>query len=156
MSARAAALRIAADIVHDAIAAGDRAEVMAPVEGEKGRAEVVESRDALYEDPAEWMRERAAREDDEGEAPHLEALALLSIAREDHLPNDFVEAPLIVAEAQVQATLALAAEQRTANLIAYVQLLSNVGLHDGVLEPEQQERHDRAARVVRERLGLDA
>lgn len=55
----AAALRFAADVVESAIAAGDIAEVAAPVEGEQGRATAVQSRDDFYEDPAGWLRRTA-------------------------------------------------------------------------------------------------
>jgi hypothetical protein len=52
----AAALRMAADKIEGAIAAGDIAECAAPVEGESGRYEAVQSRDLAQEDPAEWLR----------------------------------------------------------------------------------------------------
>jgi len=52
----AAALRFAADILEGAIAAGDVAEVAAPVEGSVGRSEAVAARDDIYEDPAAWLR----------------------------------------------------------------------------------------------------
>lgn len=55
----AAALRLAADEAAGVIAAGDIAEVAAPVEGESGRGSAVANRDELYEDPAGWLRSRA-------------------------------------------------------------------------------------------------
>ena len=36
---------------------GDVAEVAAPVEGEVGRHTVIDRRDALYEEPHEWLRQ---------------------------------------------------------------------------------------------------
>jgi hypothetical protein len=42
------------------ISRGDVAEVAAPVPGECGRNEAVYNRDVLYEEPAAWIRERAA------------------------------------------------------------------------------------------------
>lgn len=55
----AAALRVAADLIDGVIAGGDIAECAAPVEGEQGREACIESRDALYEDPAGWLRNQA-------------------------------------------------------------------------------------------------
>ncbi len=55
----ASALRMAALELEAAIASGDIAECAAPVEGEQGRWQAVESRDEAYEDPAGWLRKRA-------------------------------------------------------------------------------------------------
>jgi hypothetical protein len=55
----ASALRMAALELEAMIAAGDVADVAAPVEGESGRAAAVEARDEIYNDPAGWLRERA-------------------------------------------------------------------------------------------------
>jgi len=57
----ALALEEAADEADGMIAAGDIAEVAAPVEGEYGRSEAVAARDSLYEDgPGDFLRARAA------------------------------------------------------------------------------------------------
>lgn len=58
---KAEALREAADEMEAVIADGDVAAVAAPVSGEVGRSAVVRKRDALYEEPHEWLREWAAR-----------------------------------------------------------------------------------------------
>jgi len=63
----AAALRTAALEMEATIAAGDIAEVAAPVEGESGRSEAVAARDEVYEDPAGWLRKRA--DEIEAESP---------------------------------------------------------------------------------------
>ena len=55
----AVALRLAADEIEGAIIGGDIAECAAPAPGERGRTSAVDSRDALYEDPAGWLRKRA-------------------------------------------------------------------------------------------------
>ena len=56
----AQALEEAADEADGVIAAGDIAEVAAPVEGESGRSEAVAARDSLYEDgPGDFLRARA-------------------------------------------------------------------------------------------------
>jgi len=56
----ALALEGAADEADGVIAAGDIAEVAAPVEGEYGRSEAVAARDSLYEDgPGDFLRARA-------------------------------------------------------------------------------------------------
>jgi len=57
---REAALNAAAFEAECIIADGDAAEAAAPVPGERGRGAVVDRRDALYEDPAAWLR-RIAR-----------------------------------------------------------------------------------------------
>lgn len=58
--AEQAAVQRAADEMAAVIAEGDIAEVAAPVPGEVGRSAVVSRRDALYEEPVEWLREYAA------------------------------------------------------------------------------------------------
>lgn len=57
--AGARALEKAADEMEFVIAEGDVAEVAAPVQGERGRDSVVARRDALYEEPHTWLRDRA-------------------------------------------------------------------------------------------------
>ena len=58
---RVEALREAADEMESVIADGDLAEVAAHVPGEVGRSNVVAARDALYEEPHEWLRAYADR-----------------------------------------------------------------------------------------------
>jgi hypothetical protein len=55
-----AGLLDAADEASATITAGDIAECAAHAPGESGRAGAVSARDSLYEDPAEWLRARAA------------------------------------------------------------------------------------------------
>lgn len=63
-----AALRYAADVLEGAIGAGDIAECAAPIEGERGRASAMQSRDDIYNDPAGWLRSMADDlERDEGD-----------------------------------------------------------------------------------------
>ena len=50
------------------ISNGDAAEVTAPTPGESGRGSAVGARDALYEDPAEYLRNRASTYRAEGDA----------------------------------------------------------------------------------------
>jgi hypothetical protein len=59
-TAKADALREAADDMESIIASGDIAEVAAYVDGETGRQEAISARDSLYEEPAEFIRARAA------------------------------------------------------------------------------------------------
>ncbi len=54
-------LRDAADEMEAVIADGDCAESAAPVSGEVGRSVAVARRDALYEEPHEWLRAYATR-----------------------------------------------------------------------------------------------
>jgi len=58
-------LRDAADEMEAVIADGDCAESAAPVSGEVGRSVAVARRDALYEEPHEWLRAYATRLADE-------------------------------------------------------------------------------------------
>lgn len=59
--ARVEALREAADEMEAVIADGDVAEVAAHAPGEVGRSNVIAARDALYEEPNEWLRAYADR-----------------------------------------------------------------------------------------------
>lgn len=62
----ARALREAADEMEAVIADGDVAEVAAFVPGEVGRGAAVARRDALYEEPHTWLRDRAALAEEGG------------------------------------------------------------------------------------------
>ena len=64
----AEALEEEAYVMAVVISNGDAAEVTAPTPGESGRWSAVAARDALYEDPAEYLRNRVSTYRREGDA----------------------------------------------------------------------------------------